>query len=418
MRNIRSCVAAASVAILGVAGAAWTAPGTVRDSSTMQILRGRYLVAAGDCAACHTAEGGRPFAGGRPVPTPFGTIYSTNITPDADRGIGRWSNDDFWKAMHDGIRRDGKHLYPAFPYPWYTKLDHDDVLAIKAYLDTLEPVRNAARAPDLPWPLSWRGSVAGWNALFFNGGTYAVNPNRSAEWNRGAYLVEGLGHCGACHSPKNILGGTKKDRPFQGGMGEGWFATNVTGSPYAGVGSWGIDEIVDYLKTGANDRARAYGPMAEVVEHSTSHLDPADLRAIAAFLKDVPYPANETAQAKADVDKTTLARGRRVYLDQCAACHMENGEGIPGVFPSLHANSAIRAEDPHSLVRLILDGASSVKTRARPEGFGMPAFAGKLRDSEIADLLSYLRANFDNEAPPISASRVGDVRKAVESGAS
>jgi mono/diheme cytochrome c family protein len=239
------------------------------DADYGKLARGRYLVHAGDCAACHTDDGGQPFAGGRAIPTPFGTIYSTNITSDKETGIGGWTDEQFYAAMHEGVRPNGQHLYPAFPYPWFTKLTRDDVLAIKAYLDSMRPVKQEAKPPGMPWPLTVRESVAGWNMLFFKPGTFQPNAGKSPQWNRGAYLVEGLGHCGACHSPKNVLGGVKKKDRFEGGQGEGWFATSLVGNDRAGLGTWSRDEIVEYLKTGANDRARAMGPMAEVVHNST-----------------------------------------------------------------------------------------------------------------------------------------------------
>jgi mono/diheme cytochrome c family protein len=385
-----------------------------RDTSHAQVMRGRYLVEAGDCAACHTADGGQPFAGDRPVPTPFGTIYSSNITPDQDTGIGSWSNEDFWKAMHDGLRRNGDHLYPAFPYPWYTRLSHDDVLAIKAYLDTLRPVRQTVRAPELPWPLSWRGSVAGWNMMFFKAGEFTPDSSRSMEWNRGAYLVEGPGHCAACHSPKNFLGGVKNSERFEGGMGEGWFATSLRRSEGEGLGRWSVDDIVSYLKTGANQHARAMGPMAEVVEHSTRYLSDTDLRAIATYLKDLPGDDGKAKSQTASSDTDALNRGQLVYVDQCAGCHMENGEGLSNVFPPIKGNTGVHASDPTSLARLVLVGAESAKTPQRPEGFSMPGFADKLNDSEIADVLTYVRANFGNHADAVSASKVAAVRKSIE----
>ena len=241
-------------------------PTTVLTQGTTfsTLERGRYLVAAGDCAACHTADGGQPFAGGRAIPTPFGTIYSTNITPDKETGIGRWSNQEFYKAMHEGVRRDGKRLYPAFPYPSYTKVGVDDVRAIKAYLDALPPVKQQNKPSELPWPLSIREVMAGWNALYFHEGTYRTDPNKSAQWNRGAYLVEGLGHCGACHTPKTPLGGPKKNERLEGGYGEHWYASSLTGDLRDGLGAWSAQEIVEYLKTGSNAKAAAAGPMAEV----------------------------------------------------------------------------------------------------------------------------------------------------------
>jgi mono/diheme cytochrome c family protein len=404
----------ASLAALGLAALA-RAEAPPRDTSHAQVMRGRYLVEAGDCAACHTADDGRPFAGDRPVPTPFGTIYSSNLTPDKDTGIGAWSDDDFYRAMHEGIDREGVHLYPAFPYPWYTKLSRDDVLAIKAFLDTLPPVKQAARAPELPWPMSWRGSLAVWNGMFFHEGQFRPDPQRSVDWNRGAYLVEGLGHCGACHSPKNFLGGVKHDDAFEGGMGEGWFATSLRPTAREGLGDWSVDELVSYLKTGANDRARAMGPMAEVVEHSTHHLSNADLHAMAVYLKDLPG-TNETSTQRASDDRDVLTRGRLVYLDQCAGCHMENGEGIANVFPPIKGNTGVHASDPTSLARLVLEGAPSATTPQHREGFAMPGFGGKLTDAEIADVLTYVRASFGNQAAPVGSDKIASVRKAIGKG--
>jgi len=394
------------------AGASVAMVSTARDSSFAEVMRGRYLVYAGDCAACHTADGGAPFAGGRGVPTPFGMIYATNITPDRTTGIGAWSEDDFWRAMHDGVRRDGSHLYPAFPYPWFTKLDRDDVLAIKSYLDTLKPVVQANKEPDLPWPLSWRGSLAAWNGLFFKSGTYAWNTAQSEQWNRGAYLVEGLGHCSACHSPKNFLGAVKTKDDFEGGSGEGWFATSLRPTAGEGLGDWSENDIVEYLKTGANNHARAMGPMAEVVHNSTMHLNNDDLHAMALYLKHLP---GDTAHRQTpSQDRAALDRGRLVYVDQCSGCHMEGGEGIPGVFPPMKGNSGVHAHDTTSLARLVLEGARSAVTPQKPEGFAMPGFASKLTDGEIADLLTYVRASFGNGADAVASSKVADVRASLQ----
>jgi len=401
------------LASLAAVGALGLASAAASDASFAQVARGRYLVYAGDCFACHTAEGGAPFAGGRPVPTPFGTIYATNLTPDRQTGIGRWSDADFWKAMHDGIRPDGKHLYPAFPYPWYTKLDQQDVRAIKAYLDTLPAVRSEAKAPKLPWPLSWRESVAGWNLLYFRSGEYRPHADKSSEWNRGAYLVEGLGHCGACHSPKNVLGGVKRDERYHGGMGEGWFATSLTKDSHEGLGAWTVEDIVDYLKTGANEHARALGPMAEVVENSTRYLDAADLRAMAVYLKDMPGDSGKMPSHSASDDHDALSSGRLVYVDQCAGCHMEDGAGIAHVFPVIQGNSGSHASNPASLIRLVLEGAHSAKSKERPEAFAMPAFDWKLSDREIADVLTYVRASWGNDAPAVAPAKVAAVRKAI-----
>ena len=403
------------MAIAGLLGCAVAiaAGASVRDTTHAQLERGRYLVAAGDCAACHTADNGKPFAGDRPIPTPFGTLYSSNLTPDEETGIGRWSDDDFVRAMREGRRPNGDHLYPAFPYPWYTRLSRDDVLAIRAYLETLTPVKEVVRAPDLPWPMSWRESVAGWNLLFFHDGEFKPDPQRSNEWNRGAYLVEGLGHCSACHSPKNALGGVKRDEAFQGGMGEGWFATSLRPTHPEGLGAWSVDDIVSYLKTGANSRARAMGPMAEVVENSTRHLSTSDLHAMAVYLKDLPGDNDTPHPPRASDDKDALTRGRLIYLDQCAGCHMQNGEGIAKVFPPIKGNTGVHADDPTSLARLVLEGARSARTGDKPEGFAMPGFADKLTDPEIADVITYIRSSFGNQAAPVSTNKIADVRKQV-----
>ncbi len=410
MRTQRRLVVSAALAML-----ACCAPSTANQRGTSplfsQIMRGRYLVAAGDCTACHTAESGKPFAGGRPIPTPFGTIYSANITPDKQTGIGAWSDDDFWRAMHDGRSISHGRLYPAMPYPWYTRLNHDDVLAIKAYLDTRPPVHNDVKEPDLPWPLSWRSvSLWAWDSMFFDAGTFHEDPHKSQEWNRGAYLVEGPGHCGACHSPKNILGAVKTDERFEGGLGEGWFASSLRPTIGEGLGSWSIDDIAKYLKTGANERTRAMGAMKEVVEKSTSNLNDEDLHAIAAYLKDLPG-RNQAKSMQASDDHKVLERGRLVYTDQCEGCHMEKAEGLAAVFPALAGNTALHASDATSLARIVLEGAKSAKTARSREGFGMPGFADKLDDADIAAVITYLRANFGNQASAVPASKVAEVRR-------
>ncbi|HEY1288479.1 MAG TPA: c-type cytochrome [Burkholderiales bacterium] len=372
------------------------------------IERGRYLAAAGDCAACHTADGGKPYAGGRPVPTPFGTIYSTNITPDKQTGIGNWNEDQFYKAMHEGIRADGKHLYPAFPYPWYSKLSRGDVDAIKAFLEAVPPARQENKESELPWPLSVREVMSGWNAMFFKKGEYEPDPKQSAEWNRGAYLVEGPGHCGACHTPKNGAGAVKTRENLQGGYGENWYATSLTSDVRDGLGDWSLDDIVKYLKSGSNAKAAATGPMAEVVENSTQHLSEADLRAIGVYLKSVAGPAEAKAPAS---DQQRLARGAALYHDQCAGCHMEDGSGQAQVFPPLKANAVVQAKEPGTMLHMILDGARIASTATNPSALAMPAFGWKLSDEEAADLATYLRAAWGNKAAPVSAS---DVKKTRE----
>ena len=375
-----------------------------------EIARGRYLVRAGDCAACHTAQNGAPFAGGRAVPTPFGTIYSSNITPDPDTGIGRWNDADFYRAMHEGIDRLGHHLYPAFPYPWYTRVSRDDVLAIKAYLDTLAPVRQANTPSDLPWPLDVRGDMAVWNGMFFDPGTYQSNPKRSAQWNRGAYLVEGLGHCGACHSARNIAGASDRDHPFTGGFAENAYAPSLAGGMRDGVGSWSEQDIVQYLGTGRNRHTAAAGPMAEVVQESTQYLSQADRQAIAVYLKSLPAPKDASV---ASVDKDTLNRGAALYVDNCQGCHLAQGQGEPGAFPPLRQSSAVQARSADTLIGVILDGARMPTTAGEPTGLAMQGFADHLSDAQIADLTTYIRNAWGNHAEAVDAGHVEDLRETL-----
>lgn len=381
-------------------------------TTVSEVLRGRYLVAAGDCAACHTAQGGKPFAGGRPIPTPFGTIYSSNLTPDPQTGIGKWTEIDFYNAMHNGVDRNGHHLYPAFPYPWFTKVSREDVRAIKAYLDTLPPVQQAVRAPQLMWPLGWREMMAGWNTLYFHPGRYKEDPHKSVQWNRGAYLVEGLGHCGACHTPKNSLGAIKANQFLHGGAaGEHWFAPELTGDIRAGIGGWSENDIVEYLKTGSNAKSAAAGPMVDVVRDSTQYLSDSDLHAIAIFLRSQPGPKNETQTVSND--QQVLSHGHELYIDNCAGCHMMNGKGQRNVFPPLQGSAVVQAGNPDTLIHMVLTGGQKVHTAVKPTAHSMPRFDWKLNDQDIADVITYIRSAWGNKAGPVAASAVSGVRKDV-----
>jgi|KBSMisStaDraftv2_1062788.scaffolds.fasta_scaffold04286_12 mono/diheme cytochrome c family protein len=392
-------------------------PAHPQGATFSSIERGRYLASAGDCQSCHTNEGGAPYAGGRPIPTPFGTIYSTNITPDSATGIGKWSDEDFYKAMHAGIRRDGKHLYPAFPYPWFTSATADDVRAIKAFLDTLTPVRQANKPADLPWPLSAREVMSGWNTLYFHEGTFKADTKKSDVWNRGAYLVQGLGHCGACHTPTNALGAPKTDAMLKGGdFGEHWYAPNLGGDLKRGLGAWSTADIVEYLKTGSNAKSASGGPMAEVVKNSTQYLSDADLNAIAVYLKDLPADKPGADSASKTVDSQRMAHGEAIYVDNCTGCHMENGAGIAKIFPSLKASSGVQAEMPDTVIHIVLAGARTPATSGKPTSFAMPAFDRKLNDDEVADVVNYIRNAWGNHGSPTSADAVSKIRKAVTQG--
>lgn len=390
-------------------------PAGAQGTTYTTIERGRDLVNAGDCASCHTDEGGKPYAGGLAVPTPFGTIYSTNITPDPATGIGKWSEQEFYRAMHDGIRRDGKHLYPAFPYPWFTKVSREDVRAIKAFLDTLTPVRQENKPTELSWPLNVREVMTGWNELYFHEGAFKADPKKSEQWNRGAYLVEGLGHCGACHTATNVLGASKTGEKLKGGdFGEHWYAPSLTSGLRDGLGQWSSAEIVEYLKTGANAKSAAAGPMAEVVKNSTQYLSDADLNAVAAYLKDSPVEKDKATTKPAAVDKQALSRGEALYFDNCTGCHMENGEGLAHAFPPLKGSSAVQAENSDTVVHVVLAGAKMAATPGKLAGFAMPAFDWKLNDTEVADLVNYIRNAWGNHAPLTSADAVSKVRKGIE----
>lgn len=401
---------AAACAALIVVGA----PPKVRaeESSFAQIQRGKNLVAAGDCEGCHTNQVGALLAGGRPLQTPFGTVYSANITSDPQTGIGTWTDDQFYRAMHDGIAADGSHLYPAMPYPWYTKVTRADVGAIRAYLRTVPPVRNRPPGNTLPWPLDVRASMAAWNTLYFKSGTYKPAPKRSEQWNRGAYLVLGLGHCGACHTPDNFLGAPKSDRHLQGGVLSDWYAPSLVGDRRSGLGDWTEQQIVDFLKTGQTKDGVAYGPMGEVVHYSTSAMSDDDLKAMAVYLKSLPAPKNQPTASRPSSDIATA--GQAIYVDSCSACHGENGQGVAELFPALKANAIVQGDNPTTVIRLILNGGHAVATDQRPTGVSMPSFGWKLSDPQVAALASYVRSAWGNAAAPVSASQVSNVRKAVD----
>ncbi|ABE64858.1 cytochrome c, class I (plasmid) [Nitrobacter hamburgensis X14] len=336
---------------------------------------------------------------------------SPNITPDRETGIGAWTDDQFYRSLHEGIADNGSHLYPAFPYPWYTKVTRDDALAIRAYLNSLDPVKAERRPNDLIWPLNHREMMAGWNEIFFTKGEFSPDPKKSAEWNRGAYLVEGLGHCGACHTPTNFLGAAKASERLQGGTLQDWYAPDLAGELRSGLGSWSADDIVQFLKLGRNNRTAAYGPMAEVITNSTSKLNDGDLKAIATYLKDMPAPATEKKPGKPD--PKLVQAGKAIYIDNCSACHRSNGEGTPGTFPSLKGDTTVQDRDPTTIIRLILDGVHAVATDARPTPLSMPSFSWKLSDEQIAAVASYIRSAWGNAASPVSESDVQPMRQVL-----
>ncbi len=390
-----------------------THPASAGELSYSQIARGKYLTDAGDCVACHTSEADKPFSGGRPVPTPFGTIYSANITPDRETGIGAWSDEDFYNAMHFGRRPTGEFLYPAFPYPYFTHMSRGDTDAILAYLKTLKPVRTERHKPDLIWPLGYRPLMRGWNWLFFEAGQLEPNANKSDEWNRGAYLVEGPGHCGACHTPKNIFGADKSADNLEGSKIQNWFAPKLLAAQRDGLADWTEDDLVEFLKTGRNRFDGATGLMAEVVEHSTSKMNDQDLHAIAVYLRDQKGPAEKDNGSKPDLNGDVMAAGKTVFASSCAACHKANGDGVGRLFPPLKASATVQQKEPTSVIRVILEGARTVATASEPTAVAMPAFGWKLSDAQIAAVATFVRNSWGNEASAVSEDDVKSLRKTL-----
>jgi len=383
------------------------------DASFSQVDRGRYLATLGDCAACHTAAGGKPFAGGVPIETPFGKLIGANITPDRETGIGTWSEADFQRSMSEGIAKGGYHLYGAMPYTAYTKVTKEDNAAIFAYLQTLEPVHNEIETNQLPFPFNIRAVLYGWNLLNFTKGEFKPDPKQSAEWNRGAYIVEGLGHCGTCHTPKTVLGGEKTSEFLKGNVVDGWLAPDITANAHSGVGKWSVEELTEYLKTGANKYDIASGPMAEEVSKSSQYWNDADLKAVAVYLKGLGgTPAVTLQPLKAD-DSRMIA-GKALYSDRCSGCHTPSGEGVPSLFPRLAQAPLVVNADPTSLIRVVLVGSRAGSTDERPTAPAMPSFAWNLGDAEIASVVTYVRNSWGNAAPVVSAGQVKEAREHLQ----
>jgi mono/diheme cytochrome c family protein len=373
-----------------------------------QLRRGQALTIAGDCMSCHIRDGGQPFAGGLGLNTPFGVIYSANITPDRGTGIGAWTSDQFYRAMHNGIGAHGENLYPAFPYPWFSRASRADDDAIFAYLKTIPAVSYTPPANALPFPLNIRFLIKGWNLLFFRPHDFQPDPGQSTEWNRGAYLVSGLAHCGGCHTPVNFLGAAEANRALQGGDLDSWVAPDLTANARTGLGGWSADDITEYLVTGRNAHAGAGGSMAEVVSYSTSLMSDQDRHAIAVYLKGQSASADHETPGP---DPGAMRRGAAIYSDACASCHLEDGVGQPRFFPPLGHDAMLQQADPAGLGHLILAGGRVGPTAARPSPLTMPSFAWKLTDDEIADVSTYIRNSWGNRAAPVSASKVRDLRR-------
>ena len=385
------------------------------NATTQTINKGEYLARAGDCVACHTAPGGAEFAGNRAMATPFGSLYAPNITPDEETGIGAWTADEFYRMMHTGVSRSGALLYPAMPFASYTKVTREDSDAIHAYLMSVPPVKQKNRPHELRFPFNNRDLLLGWRTLYFTEGEYAADPKQSAQWNRGAYLVQGLGHCAMCHTAINALGGSSESKAFEGGMipNQNWYAPSLTSNREAGLGDWKIKDIADLLQVGASHRSTVYGPMAEVVYNSLQYLSDDDAEAMAVYLKALPQRESEpqpTSQARL-VNPATMELGRRVYSKQCAVCHGDEGKGQPPAYPPLAGNQSITMASPVNSIRMVLNGGYPPGTKKNPRPHGMPPFSHILNDDESAAVVTYIRVAWENSGTPVAPAQVNELRK-------
>jgi mono/diheme cytochrome c family protein len=393
--------------------------------------RGAYLARAGDCIACHTAgPQSPPFAGGLPINSPFGIIYSTNITPDPDLGIGRYTLDDFSRAVRNGVTKDGKRLYPAMPYASFTAITDDDIRALYAYfMHEVKPVNYKPPETKLPFPFSIRLSLIFWDVLFAKDERYKPRDDRDAQWNRGAYLVQSLGHCGACHTPRGLAFQEKaytESSPMylSGALVDNWFAANLTGDPASGLGRWSEADISAFLETGHGGQIAAFGSMIEVIQNSTQYLDKDDLNAIAHYLKSLPAHGEKSSYNPVSPAATlTLSAmvtgelerpGAGLYQAFCAKCHQITGDGEPGKYPKLAGNSIVLSENPTSLIRLLLEGSKTAQTSLGPEPQKMPSVAKTFTDRQIAEVLSFIRNSWGNDASPVTTRQVSSLRSALQ----
>ena len=410
----------ATLALLG----SFSAVAAQEDQQAL-IKQGEYLARAGDCVACHTAKDGKPFAGGLPMETPIGLIYSTNITPDKS-GIGAYSFDDFDKAVRHGIAKNGDTLYPAMPYPSYARVTETDMQALYAYfMKGVKPVAQENKAIDIPWPMSMRWPLAMWRWTFAPAvADFTPVTGQDPVVSRGAYLVEGLGHCGACHTPRALTMqekalGAGDSSAFLSGSAplEGWIAKNLRGDHKDGLGSWNEEQLVQFLKTGRSDRSAVFGGMSDVIVHSMQYMSEADLTAIARYLKSLPaVDATDTphqydpAVADALWNGDDSKRGAAVYIDNCAACHRTDGHGYTRVFPALAGNPVLLSDDPTSLIHIVLKGGTLPATHTAPSTFTMPAFYWRLSDQEVADVVNFIRTSWGNKGGDVKATDVKGLR--------
>ena len=413
----RSTTALLGLAVLAAALAGTVAALNLRDESPVTddappaagaaapelLARGEYLARAGNCIGCHTLRGGVPYAGGRGIETPFGTVFSSNLTPDADTGLGAWNASHFWRALHNGRSRDGRLLYPAFPYTHYTRVTRADSDALFAFLRSLPPTRAPQRTHALRFPYDSQAALAVWRALYFTPEAHHDDPARPAEWNRGSYLVRGLGHCSACHAARNALGAIRDDETLAGAAlpMQDWYAPSLNSPAEAGLAGWDAAHVVQLLKTGQAPGASVMGPMAEVVLRSTQHLSDADLQAMAAYLRALPQtppPKREPIQRDSDV----MRRGQAVYDRRCADCHGDDGRGAAGLYPPLAGNRAVTMDSAANVVVAIASGGYPPATAGNPRPFGMPPFGHEINNDDLAAVATYIRGSWGNDAPPVT----------------
>ncbi|ELD4018840.1 cytochrome c [Salmonella enterica] len=394
-------------------------------TTSLNLSQGQQLAAAGDCIACHTAEGGKSYAGGLKMSTPIGVIYSTNITPDKETGIGNYSYDDFARAVREGVAKDGRNLYPAMPYTSYAKINDQDLhILYDFFMHQVPAVKQQNRDSDIPWLLSMRWPLSVWNMMFHDDAVFKPSSSQSAQWNRGAYLVQGLAHCGTCHTPRGIGFQEKaldqNDAAYlTGGTLEGWHAPDLTGNVKSGLGRWSAQEIAEFLRTGRTDNSAAFGSMTDVVVYSTQHLSSDDLEAVAVYLKSlkssdpqVVAPKVDTAISLALIKGDMSKPGAQEYMDNCSACHRIDGQGYAKTFPELAHNPAVLSDDPSSLISVVLCGGQMAVTPGAPTGLAMPDFAWRLDDKQVADLLTFVRSSWGNTAQAVTPDEVKTLRKA------
>ncbi|WP_250516661.1 cytochrome c [Caballeronia sp. INDeC2] len=393
------------------------------------VARGAYLAKAGDCVACHSAPRGKPLAGGLPMMTPLGAIYTTNITPDPDTGIGRYTEEDFARAMREGVAKDGHNLYPAMPYPSYAKVNDEDIHALYAYfMHGVTPVKQANREPDMKWPLNMRWPLKLWNAVFLDKGIYRNKAGQDVAWNRGAYLIQGLGHCGSCHTPRGIAFQEKgldesSSAYLTGGLLDNWFASNLTGEHNTGLGRWSEQDVATFLNTGANAHASAFGSMTSVINNSTQELSDADIAAMARYLKSLPASGgNGGAPYSYDPKATRVSltrpaatdSGARVYTAYCMHCHGVDGRGFAPMLAPLAGNPNVLEKDPSSLINVTLNGTGDLVLHGVPAPYPMPRYAPVLSDQQVADVLTFIRGAWNNNTPAVQVEDVAKLRKATQ----